>query len=169
MTSGISSSLIHMPSPTVDSCSCVCLRISRNFTPVPREGGLLHLSGRHSLIDGIMRASDVLIRERRASWCADTAMLAGTALTLFMVCARVFIAECDPISAGGARWSADTCMWARIAQSLFVVWCSSVHCRLGPFAGPRHSMWYGLLDGEKFVAKMFKQSSNMCPRVSDDI
>ena len=33
----------------------------------------------------------------------------------------------------------------------------------------QHRGRYGLLDGEEFVAEMFKQSSDMCPRRSVDI
>ena len=47
------------------------------------------------------------------SWCADAAMWAGIALTLFMVCARVFIAEGklqNPSAMVGTESGTDYCM-----------------------------------------------------------
>ena len=90
----------------------------------------------------------------RSSWfvhvwsCADTAMWAGVALTLFVVCARVVMCFVHVCSCGGygdvgqrlrlrSSWfvhvcsCADTAMWAGVAVTLFVVCARVVMCGYG--------------------------------------
>ena len=71
-----------------------------------------------------MRATVVLVGGKRVCWCADTAMGAWIAILSTWSSARVFLAECDLISAAGAGSSALKVVWLRKGVKFVVLACS---------------------------------------------